>query len=448
MTVLATALSVEGIMLTRARTKGVQSPSNAIAMEKKSNSAYYLLYVIIFLMCMVLIVFTKDFLSFSDIGEGQSSKFMSHIPLNSLESSARQSPASISTSAEIASIHHSTRYSQPHNNLAAGDIDLTSPSRLRNKHSAEEEEIPRILELPARPEKQSQEQQTASEMKQETPSVPKPDDSRSLKQAIDPDYDSWSSSVYQKMICMQQKKIALYLYHVRKAAGTSVRDMMRLIAFRQRIPFYETEGIVLNPQLLTTFHQQIFSLITLRDPISRIFSLYWYEHVGWYYGILKQPQKCKNMETWMKAWKDGATLKKTILAKFPLNNYVEIENYYTKLLIGYNAAEWGNRPLNATDLEHAKAMLRKFDLVLITEWLNDESEHNLLDKIHHHFYSHNSNQHLVIATKVKGDSKMRDALSSTLTPNAVSAPSLPPLSRDFVVDDVFRYVFRTNSKRS
>jgi len=41
---------------------------------------------------------------------------------------------------------------------------------------------------------------------------------------------------------------------------------------------------------MPTFDQQaatasLLSVITLRDPVDRILSLYWYEHVGWFDGI-------------------------------------------------------------------------------------------------------------------------------------------------------------------
>lgn len=233
---------------------------------------------------------------------------------------------------------------------------------------------------------------------------------------IDPDYDEWKSRVSAKLGCLLNRRLAFYLYHVRKAAGTTIRDVTRLIAFRQRVPFYETEGIVLNESLLDI--KQLFTMITFRDPIARIFSLYWYEHVGWFSGVLKQPHRCKTLQEWISAWKDGSAHKESILLKFPSNNYIEIENYYVKLLIGYNHND--KRALTSADLEKAKTVLKKFDLILITEWLSDETENKLLHSLYQHFYLLNTNREIVIPQKVKGDMKLQTEMAHQLVPNKVS----------------------------
>lgn len=233
---------------------------------------------------------------------------------------------------------------------------------------------------------------------------------------IDPEHERWKQKVAAKLSCLRSRRMAFYLYHVRKAAGTTVRDVTRLIAFRQRVPFYETEGIVLNERLLSI--PELFTVITFRDPIARIFSLYWYEHVGWFSGILKQPHRCKTMQEWIAAWKDGSSHKEAILTKFPLNNYVEIENYYVKLLIGYNHND--RRALTIQDLDRAKIAVQKFDLILITEWLNDETEHNLLHKLYQTFYLQNSNREIIIPQKVRGDPKLKIEMSSQLAAKEVS----------------------------
>lgn len=244
---------------------------------------------------------------------------------------------------------------------------------------------------------------------------------------IDPTLAAWTKRFWHKLGCMKVHRVAFYLYHVRKAAGTTVREMMRLIAFRQKIPFYETEGIVLNRKLLE--REELFSIITLRDPINRIISLYWYEHVGWFFGILKQPQRCKPLRDWIRTWRDGSSHKAAILRKLPSNNYVEIENYYTKLLIGLNYQEKQKRELTREDLSKAKEILRRFDLVLITEWINDESENNLLHSLFRRFY-HSETREVIIPQKVKGDAKMKEKLSPVLAPDEVSEPLLPFIRSD------------------
>jgi hypothetical protein len=240
-----------------------------------------------------------------------------------------------------------------------------------------------------------------------------------LELKIDPHYLTWKENTYSKLVCLKNKKAAFYLYHVRKAAGTTIRDMMKLISFRSRVPFYESEGMVLHQPFLEM--KQLFTIISFRDPISRIISLYWYEHVSWFHSIVKKPEKIKSMEAWIDAWKDRSPYKSSILEKFPANNYVEISNYYVKLLIGYNYKTDGVRPLTREDLEKAKEILRKFDLIFISEWMNDEEENNLLLAFHKQFYTLGLTYHqAVIPTKIKGDRKMRDTLGSKYASNEVS----------------------------
>jgi hypothetical protein len=236
-----------------------------------------------------------------------------------------------------------------------------------------------------------------------------------IRYQIDPSYDEWYSSVFQKFVCLRVRKVGFYFYHVRKAAGTTIRDLLRLIAIRQKLPFYETEGIVLNPKLLNV--EQLLTVITLRDPVHRIFSLYWYEHVQWFASVLKQPERCKKMLDWIEAWTDSSPFKRKILAKYPFNNYMEIENYYIKLLVGYDYR--APRDLTNDDLEEAKSVLRNFDLVLIAEWIGDESQHNIIHYLYSHFYLSNDDRDLLIPQKVKGDTKIKEKLSPELIPNEV-----------------------------
>lgn len=228
----------------------------------------------------------------------------------------------------------------------------------------------------------------------------------------DPTLHQWKERHLSKVCCLHRRKLAIYLYHARKAAGTTIRDIFRLVAFRQKVPFFETEGIVLKQQILDT--PGLFSVLTLRHPVNRVISLYWYEHVGWYAGVLRQPQRCKSLKEWIETWKDGSAHKNAILKKLPENNYVEIQNYYTKLLVGYTPNE--NRELDANDLVKAKETLRKFDLLLITEWLNDDSEISVLHQFNRMFNPHGK-EDFIAPQKVKGDVAMKAKLLSRLSPN-------------------------------
>jgi hypothetical protein len=226
-----------------------------------------------------------------------------------------------------------------------------------------------------------------------------------IKAAIDPDYAVWKASLATKLVCKARRNVMFYHYHTRKAAGTSIRDSMKLSARLSSLVYMETEGLVLNSSMLTI--PSVLTVTSLREPISRILSLYWYEHVGWYASILKQPTRCKPFHDWVAAWRDGSTFKKEMQVKNPRNNYVEIENYYTKMLIGWE----GKQPLTERDLERAKTVLRQFDLVLISEWMGDETQIDAFNAVFR------GRQQVSVGHKVVGDKKMRDRLTSQLAPD-------------------------------
>jgi hypothetical protein len=225
----------------------------------------------------------------------------------------------------------------------------------------------------------------------------------------------WSKLMAEKLACLSNKKLSFYFYHVRKAAGTTIRDMFRLLAFKFRIPFYETEGIVLNQNMLNK--KEVMAVISLRNPIERIMSLYWYEHVSWFYSVKKRANETHPMDEWVEAWSDSNDYKLNILKRYPWNNYMEINNYYTKLLISYvpdvkekdgstlveygplnknekltakqlaaltpsqrkslvGSIDYNNRVvtmknLTRADLEKAKEILSQFDMILISEWIRN-----------------------------------------------------------------------------
>jgi hypothetical protein len=217
----------------------------------------------------------------------------------------------------------------------------------------------------------------------------------------------WLEKFSGNIMCLHNKQGSLYLYHARKAAGTTVREILEHGSRTWRVPYYETEGLSLkNADNILNLHGLV-SVTTLRDPIKRILSLYWYEHVGWFDGILHQTHKCKSMRTWVNGWKDGNDWKTTFMQKNPNNVYVEIENYYVKMLTGWR----GPDKVTSNDLEKAKQVLADFDIVLIMEWMNDESQ---IDAINFVFPGRNN-----IATNhhVKGDKAVITRLQSTLAPD-------------------------------
>jgi hypothetical protein len=260
----------------------------------------------------------------------------------------------------------------------------------------------------------------------------------------DADHQKWSDRIFHKLVCFKASTTAIYLYHVRKAAGTTIRDFFHLLARKQRVPFFETEGIVVNPSLLHI--KELLTLVSFRDPIERIISLYWYEHVAWYYSVVKKHDKLKTLSEWINGWKDGAKLKTTIQSKFPTNNYVEIENYYTKLLIGYQydpkKEPNEQKKLTKEDLEKAKEILRQFDLIFISEWINDKEhiERKVIHDIYKEYYMKQGNEDRIIAHKIKGDLNMRKKLGSTFAKDEVRFLICPTLSLSLIFIFGFRLV--------
>lgn len=56
------------------------------------------------------------------------------------------------------------------------------------------------------------------------------------------DTSRWKEQLFNKMLCLYVKRGSIYLYHVRKAAGTTLRDILQFVAMRWSVSLYETEG--------------------------------------------------------------------------------------------------------------------------------------------------------------------------------------------------------------
>ena len=190
--------------------------------------------------------------------------------------------------------------------------------------------------------------------------------------------NQWLSILSAKLKCLRVQSGSIYLYHTRKAAGTSIRDILMYISSVWNVPYLETEGIILNKDILKK--TGILTITSLREPVSRILSLYWYEHVGWYDGILKQTDRCKTLKQWITAWRDGSKWKTDFINKNPNSVYVEMENYYIKMLIGWKPKNRQSR-INRQDLEEAKLVLRSFDLVLLSDWMGDNTQIEAMNAI-------------------------------------------------------------------
>lgn len=214
---------------------------------------------------------------------------------------------------------------------------------------------------------------------------------------------SWHKKILNKIKCLRLKKMAYYLYHVRKAAGTTIREILAFSAHSWNSPLHETEGISLDETFLD-FEDHV-SVMALRHPVARVKSLYWYEHVGWWYGIVKEMDKCKPFRTWADAWRDGSSWKNKFMHKNPGSVYVEVENYYVKLLTG-----WRSGPVTESHLERAKRVLTRFDVVLISEKLNEDRTREAMNT----FFQVKVPE---VLHMLQGDSEMKKQLQNTLAPD-------------------------------
>ena len=184
--------------------------------------------------------------------------------------------------------------------------------------------------------------------------------------------DSWTSRFLVPVLCGSVHHRNIFHLHMRKAAGTTIRNFLNDVVSSSKTKYFESEGISIahgfNALDGVTF------VVSLREPIARIYSMYWYEHVAWYNEIKKDMSKCSNFKTWVQAWRDGSEWKTNFILKNPGNTYVEIENYYVKTLSGWKGPEKANE----LDLSKAKAALEQYDVIILAELLKNESQTNFL----------------------------------------------------------------------
>ena len=97
--------------------------------------------------------------------------------------------------------------------------------------------------------------------------------------------------------------------------------------------------------------------------------------MDWFYKIVQDKSKVRTYREWAEAWLDGSEWKRSFVAANPGNNYMEIDNYYVKALIGWNR-ESGNGQIGEAELEKAKEVLQKFDVVRYSTFFINHSIKN------------------------------------------------------------------------
>ncbi|KAJ1453680.1 hypothetical protein M885DRAFT_523946 [Pelagophyceae sp. CCMP2097] len=193
---------------------------------------------------------------------------------------------------------------------------------------------------------------------------------------------SWAQRLARKRECVEHGEGGVYLYHTRKAAGTTLRDLIkRALAThaksRYRVPLWETEGTAIDARALAL--RSVVTVVSLRRPVDRILSMYWYEHVGWWDGVRHEPSQLRPLRDWVNEWRDGSVWKADFARKNPGSVYVEIENYYVKMLTGWNRNGQGEK-VDRAALERAKDALRRFDVVFVSERSGHANHTELLSR--------------------------------------------------------------------
>lgn len=143
----------------------------------------------------------------------------------------------------------------------------------------------------------------------------------------DDDLTVWSSRLAHKFQCLHQKLGNIFLYHMRKTAGTTISQMLNIASWRflfRRI--YILEGITLDPTILEQ-QSGLLTVTSFRHPIDRIISLYWYEHAAFHYA--RNASRMVTIDLWFDAWCDGTAWKTNMTQKNPGNvETTNNSNYY------------------------------------------------------------------------------------------------------------------------
>lgn len=179
--------------------------------------------------------------------------------------------------------------------------------------------------------------------------------------------------------CTGARRGAVYVKHNRKAGGSSLYGVLQRAVcpynpvYSSELPFFNTT------HSFSALPNSTVWLTTLRHPIDRILSLYYFEG--------RWPRTC-DMKCELTKIKDDTTkvadlgewvesvYHQTNKAKFKLlptsgcGQWQSVENYYIRQLIGVDRGRNGeflNHTLTREDLHRAKEVLASFDLVLIQE---------------------------------------------------------------------------------
>ena len=152
----------------------------------------------------------------------------------------------------------------------------------------------------------------------------------------------------------------VFLYHMRRAGGTSLRSYCQSPARENGLQYNVVEGCSLDYDRYFAASPATLHVVCLRDPIDRIKSSYRFEGRWRQRETVCTAETAKSFSSWEGETRcdDGQS---DVLWKCS-------ENYYVKALIGYPRVVGSG--VGRAELDLAKRRLREFGLVLITESLS------------------------------------------------------------------------------
>lgn len=127
---------------------------------------------------------------------------------------------------------------------------------------------------------------------------------------------TWRQKLLPKIDCIKTHCGLYFYYHMRKAAGTTITQVLQLNSIRLKtVKLLPAEGLPLDHRFLN--QNGIITHVSFRNPVDRIISLYWYEHVLYYHKVQKKPGKASTLRAWVNHWSDSN----------PWVRYIDISNY-------------------------------------------------------------------------------------------------------------------------
>jgi hypothetical protein len=139
--------------------------------------------------------------------------------------------------------------------------------------------------------------------------------------------------------------------------------------------------------------------------------------VSWWHGpkLGHNATRCRPIREWIDAWSDGSEFKKGVWKTDPASVFVEVENYYIKSLIGWNASV-ALSPVGQKELDDAKSMLKRFDIVLLLENLRTAETR---DYIKAAFPILKQRGHIFTINQLKANNALKSKLKAQLDPDEV-----------------------------